>query len=351
MISRLINNAKQIFQNDKRVKQKEIIALAVTIVIFVCVFTTIQCMKKRITVNVDGQYKTIITYKSNMEDVLKSNGIKISKDDDVQPSLETKLVNNEKINVRRSIPIIIEASDKKYKVKVLEGTIENMLKEEKDILKQKGLEFNSNIDEVYPDRNSKLKRNMCVKLVKVEKKNVTEQQPIKYETVIEKDENLDENYRQIKLSGINGEKTVTYQDVYKDGKLYCRREKSSKVLAAPQNEIIVKGTAKLSASRGGTNAGKVFSCSATAYSGGWGTSSGRTPRRVVGGLSTIAVDPSFIPMGSKVYVEGYGYAVAADTGTAIKGNKIDLYFNSYEESCKWGLKQVNVTIIAGPGQW
>lgn len=350
MISRLINNAKQIFQNDKRVKKKGIIALVVIIIIFTCVFT-IQCMKKRITVNVDGQDKTIITYKSNVEDVLKSNGIKISKDDSVQPSLETKLVNNDKINIRRSIPIVIKASDKKYEMKVLEGTIENMIEEQKDALKQKGLEFNSNIDEVYPDKNSELKKNMCVKLVKVEKKNVTEQQPIKYETVIETDENLDESYKQIKLSGINGEKTVTYQDVYKDGKLYCRREKSSKVLVEPQNEIIVKGTAKLSASRGGANAGKILSCSATAYSGGWGTSSGRTPRRVVGGLSTIAVDPSFIPMGSKVYVEGYGYAVAADTGTAIKGNKIDLYFNSYEESCRWGLKQVNVTIIAGPGQW
>ncbi|MDQ7861221.1 3D domain-containing protein [Peribacillus frigoritolerans] len=42
----------------------------------------------------------------------------------------------------------------------------------------------------------------------------------------------------------------------------------------------------------------------------------------------IAVDPSVIPMGSKVYVEGYGYAVAADKGGAIKGNRIDVFFSS-----------------------
>ncbi|MBF2455196.1 LysM peptidoglycan-binding domain-containing protein, partial [Listeria seeligeri] len=45
----------------------------------------------------------------------------------------------------------------------------------------------------------------------------------------------------------------------------------------------------------------------------------------------IAVDPSVIPLGSKVYVEGYGEAIAADTGGAIKGNKIDVHLNSVQE--------------------
>ncbi|MCH2922074.1 3D domain-containing protein, partial [Listeria monocytogenes] len=45
----------------------------------------------------------------------------------------------------------------------------------------------------------------------------------------------------------------------------------------------------------------------------------------------IAVDPSVIPLGSRVYVEGYGEAIAADTGGAIKGNKIDVHLNSVQE--------------------
>lgn len=59
----------------------------------------------------------------------------------------------------------------------------------------------------------------------------------------------------------------------------------------------------------------------------------------------IAVDPSVIPLGSKVYVEGYGYATAEDTGGAIKGNRIDVFIPTQEGALEWGRKQVNVTIL------
>ncbi|AIS63665.1 LysM peptidoglycan-binding and 3D domain-containing protein [Listeria ivanovii] len=59
----------------------------------------------------------------------------------------------------------------------------------------------------------------------------------------------------------------------------------------------------------------------------------------------IAVDPSVIPLGSRVYVEGYGEAIAADTGGAIKGNKIDVHLNSVQECYNWGVKQVKVQIL------
>ena len=66
----------------------------------------------------------------------------------------------------------------------------------------------------------------------------------------------------------------------------------------------------------------------TAYTGDTITYTGTTPVRDPNGISTIAVDPSIIPLGSKVYIPGYGMAIAADTGGAIKGNKIDLFLNS-----------------------
>lgn len=59
----------------------------------------------------------------------------------------------------------------------------------------------------------------------------------------------------------------------------------------------------------------------------------------------IAVDPSIIPLGTKVYVEGYGYAIAGDTGGSIKGNKIDVFFPSKSEAYKWGRKQVKIKIL------
>ncbi|MDN3018771.1 LysM peptidoglycan-binding domain-containing protein [Paenibacillus sp. BSR1-1] len=59
----------------------------------------------------------------------------------------------------------------------------------------------------------------------------------------------------------------------------------------------------------------------------------------------IAVDPSVIPLGSKVYVEGYGVATAADTGGAIKGNRIDVFISSEQKAIQWGKKQITIKIL------
>src|SRR5699024_9389532 len=61
--------------------------------------------------------------------------------------------------------------------------------------------------------------------------------------------------------------------------------------------------------------------------------------------NVIAVDPNVIPLGSKVHVEGYGDAIAADTGGAINGNKIDVHMPNEEEANAWGTKDVEVTIL------
>lgn len=61
-------------------------------------------------------------------------------------------------------------------------------------------------------------------------------------------------------------------------------------------------------------------------------------------IKAIAVDPKVIPLGSKVYVEGYGYAVAADKGGRIKGNRIDVFMPSKAKAIQWGVKTVKVTV-------
>lgn len=96
---------------------------------------------------------------------------------------------------------------------------------------------------------------------------------------------------------------------------------------------------------------KTLSVEATAYTGGTLTAMGLKPVRDPGGISTIAVDPSVIPLGSKVYIPGYGYAIASDTGGVIKGNIIDLYMNSHDDCTSWGRRQVTLHIVAYPGEW
>ncbi|TSJ60340.1 hypothetical protein FPQ13_12055 [Allobacillus salarius] len=69
-------------------------------------------------------------------------------------------------------------------------------------------------------------------------------------------------------------------------------------------------------------------------------------------LSTIAADPEFLPLGSVLYIPNYGYGIVADTGSAIKGNKIDLYYETVDEVfSQWGKKEIDVFLIEeGEGQ-
>ena len=62
-------------------------------------------------------------------------------------------------------------------------------------------------------------------------------------------------------------------------------------------------------------------------------------------MKVIAVDPKVIPLGSKVWVEGYGEAIAGDTGGAIKGNRIDVLVCSDGSANSWGRKSVKVKVI------
>ena len=80
---------------------------------------------------------------------------------------------------------------------------------------------------------------------------------------------------------------------------------------------------------------------ATAYTWtGYRTATGTWPSR-----GTVAVDPLVIPLGTELHIEGYGSAVAADTGGAIQGQKIDLYMDSEHECLQWGRRQVEVRVL------
>ncbi|ALS79860.1 MULTISPECIES: 3D domain-containing protein [Planococcus] len=98
-----------------------------------------------------------------------------------------------------------------------------------------------------------------------------------------------------------------------------------------------------------TQAGKTMTVSATAYTaycaGCSGTTATGIDLRANPNQKVIAVDPSVIPLGSKVWVEGYGEAIAGDTGGAIKGNKIDVFIPTQGEALNWGRKNITIKVL------
>lgn len=150
----------------------------------------------------------------------------------------------------------------------------------------------------------------------------------------------------VKLAGVKGDRAVKYHTTYKDD-VPTSHYKLSESVTAPKPQLEVIGTRGMTlASRGYFGGRRIIEMVATGYgpggNGRWGahTSSGLKP-----GFGVVAVDPRFIPLGTRLYIDGYGYAVAGDTGGAIKGNRIDLGRDTNEEAAAEGRKKVRVLVL------
>ena len=87
--------------------------------------------------------------------------------------------------------------------------------------------------------------------------------------------------------------------------------------------------------------GKNMKVKATSYTGKQLTYLGTQAR-----YGVIATDPKVIPLGSKVYIPYFDKVfIAEDTGSAIKGNKIDIYVNSHAEALAWGVRYLPVNVV------
>lgn len=117
--------------------------------------------------------------------------------------------------------------------------------------------------------------------------------------------------------------------------------------ATPAKKTVAKTTTP---SRSTTdNVAKEFTVSASAFTANCNGCSGITRTGINlkknPDIKVIAVDPKVIKLGTKVHVEGYGYAIAGDTGGAIKGNRIDVFMPNKSDAYKWGRKNVKIKIL------
>lgn len=151
-------------------------------------------------------------------------------------------------------------------------------------------------------------------------------------------------------AGVNGERVATYKVVYRDG-VQVARKMTAHAVRAPKNALVLSGLRGASfshmlASRGSLGGARVLTMRATGYgpnrNGRWNALC-RTGMRP--GHGVVAVDPRFIRLGTRMYIENYGYAIAGDTGGDIKGNRIDLGMDSHNQAMAIGRRNVRVMIL------
>ncbi|WHY56836.1 G5 and 3D domain-containing protein [Peribacillus simplex] len=295
----------------------------------------------------DGKTKDVWSTADTVDELLKDQNLRVKEQDKITPSKNTKLKANMEVAIDKAFSLKLVVGGDEKQVWSTSTTVA-------DFLKQQGVKLND-LDRVEPELTEKVEAENTVNVVRIEKVTDVVEEPVDFAVITKKDDSLSKGKEKIVKEGKDGLISKKYEVVKENGKEVKRELLSEKVVNKKQDKVVTVGTRTTvaQASRGVTNvsstSGKEIYVSSTAYTASCKGCSGVTSTGVDlksnPGAKIIAVDPNVIPMGSKVYVDGYGYAVAADKGGAIKGNRIDVFFSSKNDAYRWGVKRVKVRVL------
>jgi len=313
-------------------------------------------LKRDVAVNEGGKVTEFVTMKTTVGEALNERGISIGAYDYISVSPNTELQKSRKteINIKRAVPINVFVGKETKKLYTYRGNV-------KDALAYSTIEYSGKdrLDGAKP--SDKIVSDMSFRVIDVTEKIVQERVAVPYTTISRGNNRLDRGKKILIRAGKIGRREKRYKIVYEDGKRVKKSVISNKLLVAPINKIVEKGTvARFKTSRGAiVRYSRVLYMTATSYTASY-QDTGKSPGDYGFGITAtgvrvregiVAVDPRVIPLGSRLYIEGvgnspsYGYAVAADTGGAIKGNIIDVYYGSTSESIQWGRRYVKVYVL------
>lgn len=320
--------------------------------------------RKGVTVVVDGTTAYYKTQADTVADVLDEASVVVGVHDVVSPALDSTVDDGSMVVVRHAIPVRIDCNGDVLELDVVGTTVA-------DALVAGGLDPSLGLN-VSPAVEEPLRKNMTIVAKDVFLRISQEEVAIPFDVIERPDPTLLEGQRAVFTPGTPGRALRVYEIVVTGGVEGTRYVKAEQVLLEPVAEVVAVGIKKaapriLVAAKkmhvaprpsAAPASGQKLTFRSTAYTP-WDAGCGgisvieRKLRAyaVPSGWGIVAVDPRVIPLGTKVYVSGYGYAIAADTGGAIKGNIVDVCFWAGGEAASrhaaihWGRKSVTITII------
>lgn len=204
--------------------------------------------------------------------------------------------------------------------------------------------------EILPDLTFELTKVTHIFINKIEKERNVEIESIPYSSITITDNNREIDTTTVVQSGRNGEKRVVYEYSYRDGILIDKTAIREETIQKPQNEIVALGTKRIF--RKMTINGDTFkywkkiTVYATSYDSSCAGCSNTTALGAKLQKGVVAVDPTVIPLRTKMYVPGYGFGQALDVGGGVKGNMIDLGFEDLSKvQGQWSARYVEIYIL------
>jgi uncharacterized protein YabE (DUF348 family) len=290
----------------------------------------------------DGRVESVFTTARTVAELLAERGIQLGPSDLVVPSAESVLREGLRVSVFRAFPVRVTADGVTREVPVVGRTVA-------DALARAGVSLGP-LDRVVPDLWAELVPGQEVRAVRVRQETEVRREVVPHPTVYRVVHAYLPQPPRVLVRGADG--LVEHEDrlTYEDGRL-VRRERVRTQLLRPARPQVVRVTRVRVPSRGELARRPSLVVVATAYAPHHGRGvDGVTATGVPARKGVVAVDPKVIPLGSVLYVEGYGVAVAADTGGAIRGLRVDVCFDTPQEAYRWGRRVVRVYVLQKPSE-
>lgn len=277
------------------------------------------------------EYATAARTAGELKDELAEKG-NAGEHDLMDTDPERPVKNNMTVEIRKATETDAKIAGKKQKLWLVPGTVE-------DNLELNGISFDGD-DEIKPALDKKVTDDTSIVVDEVHYDVDEKKETIEAVSKVILDPSLTSGVQETS-EGNDGEGIFTYTTKYVNGKDKGTERELKEWITEPHDNELRLGTSGTGNS-GEYVVARTFTANTTAYTAKAGA------RGALGmgvHFGTCAVDPGFVSLRSELWVEGYGYAYACDTGGAVKGNVVDLYMNSRGACTSWGRRNKTAYVI------
>ena len=281
------------------------------------------------------------SYGKTVQDALNANGQELKRSQRGKLVQTARLRDGIRIQIIDPIPVTLKYDGKEVNLTTYADNVG-------EVIDCAGIKMDSN-DIISSMPKQRIYPGMQIHVFRVEHRYRQVAAAYPYKKIQVSDDRLEKGLTRVISQGKEGLKNIKIQQTYVDGRYMGEAAVAEKIIRRSDARVVAVGQLGM-ISRGGNQIHfqKVMEVEATAYDssgGNGGRYYGLTAVGTRAKKGVVAVDPKVIPLHTRLYIEGYGYAVAEDTGGAIKGHRIDLCFNSNREAIQFGRKKIKIYVL------